>query len=380
MRLLILNTFCFALLNMSLANKKDYYSVLGLAESAAKEELREAWRQLSTKYLFEMSSNDGELERLSVRRQEIMEAWEVLGSEKLKRHYDKKGHEAWTGSFKPGRLDFEALKRRDEKVEGKIIIGIDLGFNHASVAIYSRERKEVETIADLEGQKKIPSVVGFLPEGRHLIGHAALSNRMANPDKTIVNIQRLIGKTFAEVEDLIPKLEFTVEENNSLPVIKVMLGGEVKLFTPEEVTALLLERLKLMAESHIQQRVDKAVITVPAHFTDSQRKATIDAGTIAGLQVVRILNEPTAVAISYGRDDKILGEGSDKNIFVVCLNNGFIDVSLVAIDEGSVEVVASESLDVKVQELDSLSLAFEISFKEPTSPRRTYQMSSLAPS
>ena len=270
---------------MSLANKKDYYSVLGLAESAAKEEIREAWRQLSTKYLFEMSSNDGELERLSVRRQEIMEAWEVLGSEKLKRHYDKKGHEAWTGSFKPGRLDFEALKRRDEKVEGKIIIGIDLGFNHASVAIYSRERKEVETIADLEGQKKIPSVVGFLPEGRHLIGHAALSNRMANPDKTIVNIQRLIGKTFAEVEDLIPKLEFTVEENNSLPVIKVMLGGEVKLFTPEEVTALLLERLKLMAESHIQQRVDKAVITVPAHFTDSQRKATIDAGTIAGLQV-----------------------------------------------------------------------------------------------
>ena len=100
-----------------------------------------------------------------------------------------------------------------------------------------------------------------------------------------MNVQRLIGKTFAEVEDLIPKLEFTVEENNSLPVIKVMLGGEVKLFTPEEVTALLLERLKLMAESHIQQRVDKAVITVPAHFTDSQRKATIDAGTIAGLQV-----------------------------------------------------------------------------------------------
>ena len=101
----------------------------------------------------------------------------------------------------------------------------------------------------------------------------------------ILNIQRLIGKTFAEIEDAIPKLGFKVEERNLMPVIKVVFGDEIKMFTPEEATALLLDRLRSMAERHLEQKVDKAVITVPAHFTDSQRKATIDAGAIAGLQV-----------------------------------------------------------------------------------------------
>ena len=98
----------------------------------------------------------------------------------------------------------------------------------------------------------------------------------------------MIGKTFAEVEDLLPKLEFKVEERNRLPVIKVKVGNEVKMFAPEEVTAMFLDRLRGMAEAHLEQKVDKAVITVPAHFTDAQRKATIDAATIAGLQVGKV--------------------------------------------------------------------------------------------
>ena len=285
MRLFFLSVFGFLLVNVSTGAKKDYYSVLGVSKTATKDELKSAWKMLSSKYLFEKLEGDEKLEKLSLRTQEILEAWEVLGSEKLRRHYDKKGDQAWTGSFQPGKLGIEALQRREEKEEGKVIIGINLGFSHSSVAIYSKERKGVEIIADLEGRKKIPSAIGFLSKGGHLVGHAALNYREENPDKTILNIQRLIGKTFAEVEDVIPKLEFKVEERNLMPVIEVDFGDEVKMFTPEEATALLLDRLRSMAEWHLQQKVDKAVITVPAHFTDSQRKATIDAGAIAGLQV-----------------------------------------------------------------------------------------------
>ena len=285
MQLFLLAAFGLMTHSLATATKKDYYSVLGVSKTATKEELKAAWKMLSSKYLFEKLEGNENLEKLSLRTQEILEAWEVLGSEKLRRHYDKKGDQAWTGSFQPGKLGIEALQRREEKEEGKVIIGIDLGFSHSSVAIYSKERKAVEIIEDQEGMKKTPSVVGFLSEGKHLVGHAALDNREENPDKTILNIQRLTGKTFTEVEDIIPKLEFNVEERNLMPVIKVDFGDEVKTFTPEEATAVLLDRLRSMAEWHIGQKVDKAVITVPAHFTNSQRKATIDAGTIAGLQV-----------------------------------------------------------------------------------------------
>ena len=285
MRIFFLAVFGFMLVNVSTGARKDYYSVLGVSKTATKEELKSTWKMLSSKYLFDKFEGDEKLEKLSLRTQEILEAWEVLGSEKLRRHYDKKGDQAWTGSFQPGKLGIEALQRREEKEVGKVIIGINLGFSHSSVAIYSKGRKGVEIIEDLEGRKKIPSAVGFLSEGGHLVGHAALNYREENPDKTILNFQRLLGKTFAEVEDIIPKLEFKVEERNLMPVIEVDFGDEVKMFTPEEATALLLGRLRSMAEWHLQQKVDKAVITVPAHFTDSQRKATIDAGAIAGLQV-----------------------------------------------------------------------------------------------
>ena len=273
------------LVKVSTAAKKDYYSVLGVEKTATKEELRAAWKMLSSKYLFEKMEDHENLPKLSLKNEEILEAWEVLGSEKLKRHYDNKGDQAWTGSFKPGKLGIEALQRREEKEVGKVVIGIDLGFSHSSVAIYSKERKGVEMIEDEEGRQKIPSVVGFLSDGEHLVGHAALSYREENPDKTVVNVQRLIGKTFAEVEDLVPKLEFKVEERNLMPVIKMDFGDEVKMITPEEATAMLLGRLRSMAEMHLEQKVDKAVITVPAYFTHSQRKAIIDAGAIAGLQV-----------------------------------------------------------------------------------------------
>ena len=285
MRLFLLAAFGLMTHSLATATKKDYYSVLGVSKTATKEELKAAWKMLSSKYLFEKLESNANLEKLSLRTQEILEAWEVLGSEKLRRHYDKKGDQAWTGSFQPGKLGIEALQRREEKEEGKVIIGVDLGFSHSSVGIYSKERKAVEIIEDQEGRKKTPSVVGFLSEGKHLVGHAALDNREENPDKTILNVQRLTGKTFAEVEDIIPKLEFKVEERNLMPVIKVDFGDEVKTFTPEEATAVLLDRLRSMAEWHLGQKVDKAVITVPAHFTNSQRKAIIDAGTIAGLQV-----------------------------------------------------------------------------------------------
>ena len=288
MRLFFLATFGLVLGILCTASKKDYYSVLGLSKTATKEELRESWKMLSSKYLFEKFEETESLQKLSLKTQEILEAWEVLGSEKLKRQYDDKGDQAWTGSYQPGKLGIDALKRRDEKKEGKVIIGIDLGFNHGSVAIYNKERKGVEVCDDLEGRTKVPNSVGFLSEGGHLFGHAALQQREDNPDKTILNVQRLIGKTFAEVEDLLPKLEFKVEERNRLPVIKVKVGNEVKMFAPEEVTAMFLDRLRGMAEAHLEQKVDKAVITVPAHFTDAQRKATIDAATIAGLQVGKL--------------------------------------------------------------------------------------------
>jgi len=360
MRLYILAAFILMLVTVLTATKKDYYSTLGVSKTATNDELKAAWKMLSSKYLFEKFEENENLAKLSLRTRDILEAWEVLGSEKLRRLYDKKGEQAWTGSYKPGKLGLEALQRREEKEEGKVIIGIDLGFSHGSVAIYSKERKDVEIIEDLEGRRKVPNAVGFLSEGGHLIGHPALNYRMENPDKAIVNVQRLIGKTFAEVEHIIPTLEFKVEESNLMPMIKVDFGDEVKMFTPEEITALLLDRLKTMAEWHLEQRVEKAVITVPAHFTDSQRKATIDAATIAGLQVVRLINEPTAVAIAYSMGDKELGDGDDKNILVICLNNGFLDVALVEIDDGSVEVLASESVaDIKMNKLEPVSSAID---------------------
>ena len=285
MRLYLLAAFGLMLVTVSTATKKDYYGALGVSKTATKDELKAAWKMLSSKYLFEKFEENENLEKLSLRTQEILEAWEVLGSDKLRRHYDKKGDQAWTGSYKPGKLGIEALKRREEKEEGKVIIGIDLGFSHGSVAIYSKERKDVEIIEDLEGRRKVPNAVGFLSKGEHLVGHPALNYRMENPDKAIVNVQRFVGKTFADVEDIIPKLEVKVEERNLMPVIKVDFGDDLKMFTPEETTAILLDRLRSMAEWHLEQKVEKAVITVPAHFTDSQRKATIDAGTIAGLQV-----------------------------------------------------------------------------------------------
>ncbi|KAH3675859.1 hypothetical protein WICMUC_002429 [Wickerhamomyces mucosus] len=216
-------------------------------------------------------------------------------------------------------------------------VGIDLGTTYSCVAHFSNDR--VEIIANDQGNRTTPSFVAFTDSER-LIGDAAKNQAAMNPSNTVFDAKRLIGRKFddAEVQNDIKHFPFKVVNEASKPKIQVEFKGETKVFTPEEISSMILTKMKETAEGFLGTTVQDAVVTVPAYFNDSQRQATKDAGLIAGLNVLRIINEPTAAAIAYGLDKKDEGE---KNVLIFDLGGGTFDVSLLAIEDGIFEVKAT---------------------------------------
>jgi L1 cell adhesion molecule like protein len=226
---------------------------------------------------------------------------------------------------------------KKQKYEGPAI-GIDLGTTYSCVGVWQNDR--VEIIANDQGNRTTPSYVAFT-ETERLIGDAAKNQVAMNPKNTVFDAKRLIGRKFrdATVQDDMKHWSFeVVEGDNGKPKIKVDYLGETKLFHAEEISAMVLIKMKEVAEAYLGKQVKNAVVTVPAYFNDSQRQATKDAGSIAGLNVMRIINEPTAAAIAYGLDK---GKGKEKNILIFDLGGGTFDVSLLTIEEGIFEVKAT---------------------------------------
>jgi len=216
-------------------------------------------------------------------------------------------------------------------------VGIDLGTTYSCVAVWQNDR--VEIIANDQGNRTTPSYVAF-NDSERLIGDAAKNQVAMNPYNTVFDAKRLIGRKFAdaEVQADMKHWPFKVIDKGGKPIVQVEYRGEDKTFSPEEISSMILIKMKETAEAYLGGTVSKAVVTVPAYFNDSQRQATKDAGLIAGLDVLRIINEPTAAAIAYGLDKKGAGE---KNVLIFDLGGGTFDVSLLTIEEGIFEVKAT---------------------------------------
>ena len=191
-------------------------------------------------------------------------------------------------------------------------IGIDLGTTYSCVGVWSNDH--VEIIANDQGNRTTPSYVSFTDEER-LIGEASKSSAASNPLNTVFDAKRLIGQNYSDpkLQEDLKHLSYTVIEKVKKPFIQVEFRGETKVFAPEEISSMVLTKMKEIAEAYLGEKVTDAVVTVPAYFNDSQRQATKDAGTIAGLNVIRIINEPTAAAIAYGLDKK---SDKEKNILI----------------------------------------------------------------
>ncbi|RUL89104.1 molecular chaperone DnaK [Tautonia sociabilis] len=215
--------------------------------------------------------------------------------------------------------------------EGEKIIGIDLGTTNSVVAVM--EGGDVTVIANQEGSRITPSVVAFTSKGETLVGEPAKRQAITNPKGTIYSIKRFMGRRHSEVQDEEKMVPYEVVGGPS-DYVKVRAGG--KEYTPPEISALILRKLKEAAESYLGHKVRKAVITVPAYFNDSQRQATKDAGQIAGLEVARIINEPTAAALAYGLDKK-----KNEKIAVFDLGGGTFDISILDVGDGVFEVLST---------------------------------------
>ena len=228
-----------------------------------------------------------------------------------------------------------AEEAKDNKIEGPVI-GIDLGTTYSCVGIF--RNGSVEIIPNELGNRITPSVVAFTDDDR-LVGEAAKNQAALNPKRTIYSVKRLIGRKYNDKEVQMDKklLPYDIIDKDGKPYIQVETKGQKKLYSPEEISAMVLTKMKTVAENFLGTKVKNAVITVPAYFNDSQRQSTKDAGTIAGLNVLRIINEPTAAAIAYGLDKK----DKERNILVFDLGGGTFDVSLLTIDSGVFEVVAT---------------------------------------
>merc|ERR1712021_10555 len=216
------------------------------------------------------------------------------------------------------------------------VIGIDLGTTYSCVGVYVNGK--VEIIANDQGNRITPPYVAFTDSER-LIGDAAKNQATANPTRTVFDAKRLIGRKFTdkEVQHDMKLWPFKIINADGKPNIEVEALGSTKTYSPEEISAMILVKMKETAEAFLGKEVKNAVVTVPAYFNDAQRQATKDAGTISGLNVMRIINEPTAAAIAYGLDKK----SGEKNILVFDLGGGTFDVSLLTIDNGVFEVIAT---------------------------------------
>ena len=215
------------------------------------------------------------------------------------------------------------------------IIGIDLGTSNSCMAVM--EGGEPQVIANSEGNRTTPSIVAFSKNGERLVGQAAKRQAVTNPANTIFSAKRLIGRKYTEIKDEVANLPYkVVEGKNGAAVIECEIDGKTEIFMPEQISSMILGKLKADAEAYLGEPVTQAVITVPAYFNDDQRRATKDAGAIAGLEVLRIINEPTAASLAYGLDKK-----GEETIAVYDLGGGTFDISVLEIAEGVFEVKAT---------------------------------------
>ena len=215
------------------------------------------------------------------------------------------------------------------------ILGIDLGTTNSCMSVM--EGGEPVVLENSEGARTTPSVVAFTKSGERLVGQAAKRQAVTNPENTVFSIKRFMGRKFDEVRDELHRVPYkVVKAANGDVNVQVTVGGEVKTYSPPEISAMILAKLKADAEAKLGEKITQAVITVPAYFNDSQRTATKDAGKIAGLEVLRIINEPTAASLAYGLDKK-----KDEKIAVYDLGGGTFDISVLEIGDGVFEVRAT---------------------------------------
>jgi molecular chaperone DnaK len=215
------------------------------------------------------------------------------------------------------------------------VLGIDLGTTNSCMAVM--EGGEAVVIPNAEGARTTPSVVAFTKSGERLVGQAAKRQGVVNPRNTVYSIKRFMGRKFEEVELERKRVPYeVVRAANGDAHVKVMVGNEEKIYSPPEISAMILAKMRADAEAYLGEKITQAVITVPAYFNDSQRQATKDAGKIAGLEVSRIINEPTAASLAYGLDRK-----KDERIAVYDLGGGTFDISLLEIGDGVFEVLAT---------------------------------------
>jgi len=228
----------------------------------------------------------------------------------------------------------------EKKSELGTVIGIDLGTTYSCVGVYKQGVTTIVT--NDQGNRITPSYVSWVPEtGERLVGDAAKNQATLHPESTLFDIKRLIGRQFSDptVQADMKLVPYKIINKDGKPYVQVEVKGEKKVYAPEEISAMVLGYMKETAEKFLGEKVTHAVVTVPAYFNDAQRQATKDAGTIAGLTVMRIINEPTAAAIAYGLDQK--KDSAEKNILVFDLGGGTFDVTLLTIDGGVFEVLAT---------------------------------------
>ena len=215
------------------------------------------------------------------------------------------------------------------------VLGIDLGTTNSCMAVM--EGGDPVVLENSEGARTTPSVVAFTKSGERLVGQAAKRQAVTNPQNTVFSIKRFMGRKFDEVQEEIKRVPYkVVKAANGDAHVQVEIDGQRKAFSPPEISAMILSKLKADAEAKLGEKITQAVITVPAYFNDSQRNATKDAGKIAGLEVLRIINEPTAASLAYGLDKK-----KDEKIAVYDLGGGTFDISVLEIGDGVFEVKAT---------------------------------------